>query len=462
MMAMITYQDFLGFAHRDDAVRAVIADHTSSEAYKIALEADEYDRQKNVTIYNYIKTMFTASGSQVLDFTAANSRIASNFFHRLNTQRVTYSLGNGVSFVNKRREVSPDGTSITVDSTKDALGADFDTRLQEAAYDALKHGCSFVFWNVDRLHVFPFTEFAPLYDEMTGILRAGVRFWRLTPSKPLTATLYEEDGFETYRTDSLTGRLELLQPKRAYKQTIYTSDADGEEIVGEQNYGSLPVVTLWGNKLHQSVLVGLQRAIDSYDLIRSGFANDLSDCAQIYWIVSNAGGMTEAELAKFRDRLKIQHIAVADTDNSNVTPYTQEIPYGARQAYLDSIRAEIYECYGGLDVHTVAAGATNDHIAAAYQPMDEEADDFEYQLIQCIRQILALQGIDDFPVFKRNRICNEMEQVQMVMMEAQYLDDETILQKLPNISVDEIEGILLRRGAMSEDRFEEEEEPESL
>lgn len=453
---MITYQDFLAYTNRAEAVRAVIADHTSSEAYKVARDADEYDRQKNTTIFQYVRTMFTASGSQVLDFTAANSRIASNFFHRLNTQRVTYSLGNGISFANKRREVSVDGTAVTVDTTKDALGPDFDTRFQEAAYNALKHGCCFVFWNVDRLHVFPFTEFAPLYDETTGVLRAGVRFWQLANTKPLTATLYEEDGYETFRTDSKSGNLESIEEKRAYKQAIVSSEADGDTIVGEWNYGSLPIVPLWGSKLHQSTLVGLQRAIDSYDLIRSGFANDLSDCAQIYWIVSNAGGMTEAELAKFRDRLKIQHIAVADTDNSAVTPYTQEIPYGARQAYLDSIRAEIYECYGGLDVHTIAAGATNDHIDAAYQPMDEEADDFEYQLIQCLRQVLSLQGIDDFPVFKRNRISNQMEQVQMVMMEAQYLDDETILQKLPNISVDEVEGILLRRGADSESRFEEE------
>ena len=49
--------------------------------------------------------------------------------------------------------------------------------------------------------------------------------------------------------------------------------------------------------------------------------------------------MTDAELARFRDRLKVQHIAVADTDNSAVTPYTQEIPFQARQTYLDAIRA---------------------------------------------------------------------------------------------------------------------------
>jgi hypothetical protein len=151
--------------------------------------------------------------------------------------------------------------------------------------------------------------------------------------------------------------------------------------------------------------------------------------------------------------LKIQHIAVADTDNSGVTPYTQEIPFQARQAYLDGIRAGIYEDFGGLDVHTIAAGATNDHIDAAYQPLDENADDFEYQIIKFVQQILALMGIEDTPVFKRNRISNQMEQTQMVMLEAQYLDDETILQKLPNISVDEVAGILHRKGLENQSRF---------
>ena len=91
------------------------------------------------------------------------------------------------------------------------------------------------------------------------------------------------------------------------------------------------------------------------------------------------------------------------------------------------------------------AGATNDHIDAAYQPMDEEADDFEYQVIEFIQQLLTLLGIEDVPIFKRNRISNQKEQVEMVAMEANWLDEETILRKLPNITPDEVEQILLRK-----------------
>ena len=104
-------------------------------------------------------------------------------------------------------------------------------------------------------------------------------------------------------------------------------------------------------------------------------------------------------------------------------------------------------------MHTVAAGATNDHIDAAYQPLDEEADDYEYQCTDCIQQILGLQGIEDDPIYKRNRISNHMEQVQMLMMEAPYLDEETILNKLPNVTVDEVKEIMKRKDSEDMDRF---------
>ena len=464
---MLTFQDFLEEPNVLDFIGKAINQHVSSEDYKTAVSADNYDRQKNETIYNYVRTIFTGTGSQVVDFTAANNKIASNFFHRLNTQRCMYSLGNGVSFSDHKEKRIVDGVEQTIDLTDEMLGYDFDTALKDAGYKALIHGVSFGFWNFDKLYVFPLTEFVPLWDEETGALRAGIRFWQLDKDKPMTAILYEEDGYTKFRGGRHSGNLNfaVVQPKTSYKQNYVYSDADGIEVVSGENYSALPIVPLWGSKLHQSTLVGMQRAIDSFDLIRSGFANDLTDCAQIYWILSNCSGMTQSELARFRDRLKIEHIAVADTENSAVTPYTQDIPFQARQAYLDSIRAGIYEDFGGLDVHTIAAGSTNDHIDAAYQPLDENADDFEYQIIKFVQQILALMGIEDTPVFKRNRISNQLEQVQIVSMEAQWLDDETILQKLPNISVDEVASILQRKGIENQNRFsvdvpdfEEEEE----
>lgn len=435
---MYTFQDFQAKrAEYDNILMDIIEAHKSSDGYKTATLADEYDAQRNTTISDYAKVIYSSSGIPATDFTASNTRICSNFFNRLNTQRVMYSLGNGVSFVQPDEQGSED-------TTKQALGGSFDFDLLRAGLKAVEHGVTFIFWNYDRMHVFPLTEFAPLWDEQTGELRAGVRFWRIDADHPLTVELYEEDGITTYHTSAANSR-ELAQDgeKRAYLESVRTIPADGEQVIGEMNYGSLPVVPMFGNYHKQSTLVGMRASIDAYDLIRSGFADDLNECAQIYWIVANSGGMSDAELEQFRDRLKLAKIANIDADNgSAVTPYTQEPPYQARAEFLEGIRNDIYEGFGALDVHAVSAGATNDHIDAAYQPLDENAADFEHWVGEAVHQLLLLQGIDDYPVFKRHRISNQMEQVEMIVAEAQWLDTATILRKLPNITPEEVQSIL--------------------
>ena len=447
---MKTFQDFqaaVAAGETIDFLTQAINEHRASEDYKIALDADEYEAQRNVTIKNWVKYLYTMDGRKVPDYPASNNRLANNLFHRLNTQRRTYSLGNGVSFTNTE-EVVENGVKRRRDITKEFLGTDFDTTLNTAADFGLRHKVSFIFWNYDHGDVFKYTEFVPLWDEEDGSLKAGIRFWSLDwNQRPVVVVLYEEDGYTKYHTKpgSKGLDLELLEDKKAYKQIIATSEADGDVIVGEENYSDLPIVPLWGSKNKQSTLVGMRAKLDAYDLIDSGFANDLQECAEIYWLIGNALGETDESLAKFRDRLKLNHIAAIDTDNSSVTPYRQDIPTEARSVFLTEIRNQIYEDFGALDVHTVAAGATNDHIDAAYQPMDEEADDFEYQIIKCVRQILKLNGIDDTPQFKRNRISNQTEQVEMIISAANYLDDETILNKLPFVSVDEVQSILAKK-----------------
>ena len=448
MATVPTYDDMLekvGDGSPAEFVLACVQAYKNSDEYKTAVLADEYDHQRNRTILEYTKTLYTMSGVQTEDFTASNNRLCSNFFNRLNTQRCLYSLGKGVSFV----DVNESGS----DTTKEMLGPHFDHDIKEAGYYALIHGRSHLFWDVDRVHVFKATEYVPLVDETTGEPRAGIRFWQLDERKPLIAVLYEEDGYTKFESTE-NGFVET-QPKRAYKTTYETIPYDGEfQIVGEENYSSLPIVTMYGSRLKQSTLVGMRAAIDAYDLVRSGFANDMTDCAEIYWIVNNAGGMEDDDLMRFRDRLKLQHIANVDgSDGAGITPYTQDVPYQAREAFLTEIRNGIYEDFGALDVHTVQAGATNDHIDAAYQPMDENADDFESWVSEAIVKLLAIVGIDDEPVFNRTRISNQQEQVQTVLSEAQYLDRETVLRKLPNVTPEEVQAILKRSDEEDARRF---------
>jgi hypothetical protein len=441
---MYTYQDFVKDAESNlpYAISKAITQHRISDVYKTSVDADRYDAQQNTTIMQFTKKLYGINEGNP-DLISSSNRLCSNFFRRLNTQRVTYSMGNGMKF-GKR-------------DTEKKLGYNFEQTMQSAGYYGCIHGITFLFWNLDHVHNFKITEFAPLWDEEDGTLKAGIRFWRLDENKPSKAVLYEIDGYTVFEGSGGFSDFRIKEDKRAYMMTYAKAPADAEaEIIGEENYNGFPIIPLYGSRLKQSTLVGMKAQIDAYDLVRSGFADDLAECSEIYWLIGNAGGMLDSDLAKFRRRLKLEHIAsIPDVDDVSVTPYTQEIPYQSRKAFLDDIRAGIYEDFGGLDVHTVSAGATNDHIDAAYQPLDENADDYELQIIEAVHKLLALLNIEDTPIFKRNRISNEKETTEMILASANYLDDETVLNLLPFVSPDMVESIMIRKEDEVMKRYEE-------
>ena len=54
-----------------------------------------------------------------------------------------------------------------------------------------------------------------------------------------------------------------------------------------------------------------------------------------------------------------------------------------------------------------------------------------------------------------------MEQTQMVLAAASYLDEETILSKLPFVSVDEVQKIMKNAQAEADDRINEQEDEDA-
>lgn len=413
--------------------------------YQIAVDAEEYDRQRNVTIMRYQKLLYTLDGRAVPDNFSANYKLCSNFFNRFITQENQYLLGNGVT--------------LEKESNKVKLGVDFDQRLQEAGRNSLVQGVGFGFWNFDHLEVFKLTEFVPLYDEENGALKSGIRFWQISSNKPLRATLYEIDGYTEYIKRGNENIQEKV-PKRAYRQVVQRSEADGEQIYDLGNYPGFPIVPLWGNSHRQSELVGMRESIDCYDLIKSGFANDLDDASMIYWTLQNSGGMSDIDLAQFVERMKTVKAATMD-DGVTAEAHTLEVPYASRVAYLERLEHDLYRDAQILDIDSLSAAAkTATEINAAYQPMDNKVDQYEYCVIDFLNGIFAIAGIEDNPTFTRNKIANRTEEMQNLMMAAQYLDDEYLVKKVCTIlgDPDAADGVLERLDKAEQDRFENEPE----
>ena len=435
---MKTYQDFLEVAEKSDRERmefilSAINDHKDSDLYKQAVIAKEYDAHRNVTIANFQKLLYTLNGKVIPDNYSPNYKLRSNFFANFITQETQYLLGNGVTL--KKEE------------NKAKLGAGFDTRLQEAAHDALVGGVSYGFWNLDHLEVFDVTEFVPLLDEENGTLRAGIRFWKVCTSKPLRATLFEPDGFTQYIRRS-GEEMMILEPKRGYVAVEATSEIDGTELLAYQNYPGFPIIPMYGNRAKQSELVGQREAIDCYDLIKSGFANTVDDASVIYWTISNAGGMDEIDMARFKESMRRIGVGLVDDDGAKAEAHTITIPVEAREALLSRISDDLYRDFQMLDVTKLQGGQkTATEINAAYQSMDNKVDQFEYCVIDFLQALFKIVGIEDDPSFTRSKVTNQLEQTQMVLLAANYLDDETILKKLPWLTQEEVAEILKRKAA---------------
>ena len=448
---MLTYQDFEQIKdnekERPDFALRLINEHKSSQNYVTAKEADEYDRRQNTTIMKYRKILRTISGKTIDDTISANFKLPSAFFPRFVTQQNQYLLGNGVSFAEEGK----------TESVKKKLGKDFDARLQECGRAALVHSVAFGFWNYDHLEVFKLTEFAPLYDENTGALRAGVRFWQIAENKPLRFTIYEVDGYQEYMRTSEED-IEELSPKKPYitkAQGDKRDAAENTQIMEGENYPGFPVVPLWGNPQHQSELIGIREAIDCYDLIKSGFANDLDEASSFYWIIKNAGGMDDMDLAQFIERIKTVKATSIDSEGgASAEAHTLNIPHEARRVALEQIKADLYDDFQIVNVASLSAGArTATEINAAYQPMDNKVDQYEYCVLDFMDSILQLAGIDKTPTFKRSRIVNQLEETQMVLMAGNVLDQEAILNHIPWLTREERQEILDRKAEEDLNRF---------
>lgn len=449
MIDILTYNDLLeiGENERDrmEFVLKAIAEHKRTADYLTAVDAELYYKHQNPTIMRFQKFVYNQFGQKVPDIWSPNNKIASNWYNYFTTQAVSYLLGNGVTF--------------KTEANKKKLGKDFDKKVQDVATNAKNGGVAFGFWNLDHLECFDLTEFVPIYDEDDGGLKAGIRFWQIDDSKPLRATLYELDGY----TDYIKKRdkdIDVLTKKRAYTQIVKKNDIEGETILDGAPPAGFPIVPLW-NVNRQSDLVGNRGTIDAYDLMVSGLINNVSDGEFIYWILKNCGGMNEMDDAKFIEQLKLTRVAHADGDDgASVEAHNVNVEFEATAEALDRLTAQLYADFMALKVQDVSAGSvTATQIQAAYEPINQKTDQFEYCVTEFINGILALAGIDDEPTYTRSQMSNQSEMLEMVLQCAEYLDDEYVTTKILTLlgDADKAQEVLKRKDAEAADRYKQQQ-----
>lgn len=432
---MKTYQDWLKVADGSDRermafVKALINEHKSSTIYKQAYDAEQYYAGQNTTIKRYEKILFNAAGQAVPDYFSANHKVANRFFYRDVMQAVSTLLGNGITWKNDIGEA--------------VLGDDFDRKIIKAGKNAQVGGVCFGFYNNGKVEIYSVLEFAPLYDEEDGALKAGVRFWQVDGQKPLRATLFELDGYTEYLWDKEHAEGMVKTSKRGYIAVLQTSEAFGDEIYEYRNYPTFPVVPCWSNEMKQSELLPLKATIDAFDLINAGYCNQVDDASLVYWTITNAGGMSDSDLVQFLDKMRKLHASQTDGDQT-VTPTTVDVPYASREAILERLEKQLYKDAMALNTYDIANGAvTATQIQAAYEPLNEKLDAFEAEITDFIMRLLAVAGAEDEPTYTRSVIVNKTEEITSLVQSGMFLDDEYVAEKIMTLlgDKDKVEDVL--------------------
>lgn len=444
---MITFQDFEK-ARTDnklaDFVLQAISEYAATDDYQNAILGREYMRQCNRTIVNTRKWLRDAFGQRVPDLYSPNYRAASAFYKANNIQIAQHLLSNGATFQNE--------------GTKDRLGgAEFDNKLVRCVRAALSEGRAYGFFDGEKVTILYADQLVPLLDENTGAIRAAIRHWRLDSGKPLNITLYEENGYIEMRQEKseplkcLPG-FSWTEPK-PYRSIVARDRTGAAEVIGYENFPGLPIVPCYSNYDRVAEIVGKRENIDLYDLIKSGLANNIEEASFIWWEMSNASGMDDVDIARFKQRLTEMHVAKT-SGQTQLTAHQLEVPTQAREALLNRLENDIYSDAMTVNMDRIAGGEVRAaSIRAAYMRLNARVDELEYCVIEFIKGLLDLIGVEDVPSFTRSPVVNDDEVTQMVLSAAEYLDEETLLNKLPFLSADEVEQVLERRAAESVARF---------
>lgn len=446
---MYTYQDLLEVGDNEDArmqfALACIEDFIGSPEYKFASEAKQYYEGINPKLQAYQKVVYDMRGLAHKDEVSPNHKIYSRYVFSAITEGTQYLLANGVSFDNE--------------DTKNKLGGDdLDTELQQLLDSAQIYGCAWALWNGERITEMPFLQFVPLKDENTSAVKAGIRFWQIADYKPLRFVLYEIDGYTEYiREDGAEPR--VLHPKRDYKIEVNHYDSNiPDEIVNSENFPDFPIIPLYYIN-QKSIIWGNTAVVDAYDLLNSKMVNNIDEGNLVYWVLRNCNAMDETDDANFIANLIRSHVMHADGDEgASAEPHQIEAPVGSTETGIARIKRLLDENFMTCDTESVRAGnVTATQIKAAYQKLDAKTAKAEYCVIEFLKRLFVVAGIDDSEkfTFQWDRTINRAEEITTILQCAQILDGETITRMLLETlgKVDIVEEVLNRQRTEEMQRF---------
>ena len=436
---MLTYNDLLACGEREDLridfIGRAIAERKGSLDYRTAERAMAYYNGENPDIAAYEKYIYDLKGVAHRDLVSPNSKIRNGYYPLIIDEAVSHLLANGVGFEHEQ--------------DKEKLGVDFDDKIKSIYREALICGVGYGFYDGEKTIRIPYLQFAPILDDYTGRLRAGIYWTQIDKNKPLTVYLYEQDGFTIYIQEN-GEQMQVAVDKQKYVVDYLENEAEGQYYTENASSSYLPIYPLY-NLTGKSNIIGSLEILIALDLMASQLVNNVSSSELVYWVLKNYGGMDDIADANFIINLVKSHVIHVDDDGS-AEPHQLEVAFEANDAAYARLKAMLFENLRGVNHEVMDAGnLTATAINSAYSRLRNFSGLIESNLFEFIRGLLRIAGIDETETFtvEYNETINTTEAINNTIASAQWLGDTATTERLALLNGlgDKIDQIMAEKSA---------------
>ena len=347
------------------------------------------------------------------------------------TQKVAYALSYPPVFDVGRKQDN--------DRVAAVLGDAYINTAMQLGIDASNTGVGWLhYWRgVDggfRYHTVDPVQVVPVYagtldSELVGVLRC---YTILDPAQGQHKQICEYWDKE---------RCRFYQQNTSGTYTYFSYPEVGQEFV--HGFGAVPFIPFYNNAARMGDLLLYRDLIDAYDKVVSGFANDMEDVQEVIFVIKNYGGTDKEE---FLSDLKKSKVIKVDGDGG-VDTIRAEIPFEARNAFLERMRRQIFVSGMGVDPDPENFGNSSGvALKYLYSLLELKAGmletEFRTGFAALVRAICRAEGMAEpqkiMQTWTRNMVQNDAETAQIAAQSVGIISDRTILANHP--WVDDVEN----------------------
>lgn len=250
-----------------------------------------------------------------------------------------------------------------------------------------------------------------------------------------------------------------LSPYEIFPALPENSEDSGESKrsnVYAHGLGRVPFICFANNNVGDNDLKPVKQLIDAYDVVYSGFMNDLEDIQEVIFVLSNYGG---ADLKEFISDLKEYKAIKVDKDETaasgGVETITINIPIEAREKFLEITRKAIFELGQGVDPDPQKFGNTSgEALKYLYSLLELKSGLMETEfrlgfgeLVRVICDYLGVECKQITQTWTRNNIRSDSELADICSKSVGIISNKTILSNHPFVENAEEEEKQLKKEA---------------